>query len=248
MKPSKRLKPSIFHPRSDNKKPQLPSGTVVATVSKSKGVRTLCLGRYDNNLQDAELCHPDNGFEVNPYRLRNESGLVSPYFVLTRLRYDPKEKISTVIHQRTVHPIHSCSDLVCEPRELAPYQYQQVTIVSDAAEVPPLCLSTNPRVGLLRPSESLALLLLLYGSMDIAQASRGCAMSEASVRSSAAALTRKKLIVPVGKGTMINVDNKSNLRVFLHPLACRYQWITSLLYDDQNQRLELMRKRIPVRS
>lgn len=246
--PSKRLKLSIFHPRSDDKKPQLSSGTIAATVSKSKGVRTLCLGRYDTNLQDAELCHPDNGTEVNPYRLRNESGLLAPYFVLTLLSYDPEEKRSEIIHQRRVHPTHSCSDLLREPRELAPYQYQQITIVSDAEEVPPLCLSINPRVGFLRPSESLALLLFLYGSMDIAQAARGCAMPEASVRSSAAALTRKKLIIPVGKGTMINVDDKEKLRHFLYPLASRYQWLETLLSDEHDQLLDLMRKRIPVRS
>jgi hypothetical protein len=162
-----------------------------------------------------------------------------PYFVARELVYDPNTKRSVIVEERQVEGVaKGLMDTLanCFPVENGrkPYHYTELIIFDRQYEdpLPPLAPRTTPYVNPLRPSEMLMLILFLYGDLPITSASRGTGLSEASTKSSAAALTRKGLIHPVGKGSLIRVISRELLGEALVNRSKSSPWLERLLTDD----------------
>jgi hypothetical protein len=236
--------PSIFDPSKDPQRPALHAGTVVARYSRSKGF--LFLYRSEDPYESDNSCRtwslsPEVEREsiqqpLHPAEIIAKSGLTDPYFLCWHLQYDPKEQKTFYLSKerwRGIAPhlrwmLEQGTAKAC-PTNLKPGHYIEVTIESDAPRWETLGSRTVPYVNPLRPSEMLALLLFIYGDLSIGAASRGSGLAETSIKSAAAALTRKGLIQPVGRGTVIKPNDSKALKDFLRERADRAPWLAALL-------------------
>ena len=249
--------PLIFDSANDFRSPAINSGTVVASYSKSKGFFFLC--RSDDRLEAddsprnwslcAEILSPTSApalgasehlrTPLDPHVILAESRLSNPYFLCWYLEYDANAKKS-FYHDKQPWNSHALSlrHLLTKgvqgvgPDSLKPGHYLQVTIESDAPKWVPLYSRKMPTLAQLRPSEALALLLFLYGPMDLNKAARGLTIPVASVKSAAGALTKKGAINPVGKGIMVTPVSAPALVEILWGTAQREPWLLALIEND----------------
>ena len=172
-----------------------------------------------------------------------------PYLIARELRYDPDSKQSEVVSIRRVETKGRSLMAILGnyfPCNVGrkPYHYTELVVLDQEYRepLPPLSVRTIPYANPLRSSDMLALHLFLYGDLSIAAAARGTGLSEASIRSSAAALTRKELIQPVGQGTTIRVKTRELLRDALLDQARVAPWVSHLLMGEEARRLFVARR------
>lgn len=232
-------------------------GAVVASWSRSKGYRYLSTltDIYDDETphhRTWQLRPEGEGKELRPREILTQSGLQSPFFRCWHLEYNPKAQqvsaIETVDERGGFAPslewmLRSCLH-GAQPGKLRPGRYIEISVHSSAPPLPPLGSRINPVLGLLRPSEHLALTLMIHGAMSIDQAATAMSAGHASVKAAAAALTRKGVIEPVGKGVMIRP--LPSIGEPLEPFADTHPWLGRLVRDKRAQAAMRARASIPT--
>lgn len=232
----------------------LHDGAVVASWSRSKGYRYLSssMDRYGDDSpvpRDWQLLPEGEGRSLRPIEILAGCGLTSPTFRCWHLKYDPKDQKVYAIKTEDWRGIAPSLEFMLAqgvfnaiPERLPPGQYIEVSIHSSTPPLPPLTAQTTPRLQTMRPSEQLALTLLIHGPLSIDQAAAALSCSVASIKAAAAALTRKGVIEPVGRGTMINP--LYSIGEALEAVEQWHPWLRSLLNDKSAQ--DAMRERSAI--
>ena len=232
----------------------LHDGAVVASWSRSKGYRYLSssMDKYGDDSpapRDWQLLPEGEERSLRPIEILAGCGLTSPTFRCWHLEYDPKDQKVYVIKTEDWRGVAPSLEFMLAqgvfnaiPERLPPGQYIEVSIHASTPPLPPLTARTIPILQTLRPSEQLALTLMIHGALSIDEAATAMSASTASIKAAAAALTRKGAIEPVGRGTMISP--LYSIGEVLEAFEERLPWLSSLLKDKSAQ--EAMRERSAI--